>query len=849
MSNTLRKVLAMLLALAMLMSCAVVFAGCNNDETPDNPVVSGDNNNEDTPDVVEPTGMEGVFAGDADKDYGDEATYTYLDYIGGTTGLNWNPHQWETNDDSYVLGYLNTALYDFVLNEDASGYTIIPEAAAEMPVDVTADYVGKFGIAEGEEAKAWKIALNPNVAWSDGTPINADTYIYSMQQLLDPLALNRRADSFYAGDFEVVNAKGYLYSGKTTIEDNSATNAFTMADLVKGDDGVYTALDGAKIFISVTKPSAWCSGNSLADYYNAYGDQNFGTETWDALNALADANGYITVTDEALDLLAGVTTTNPNWGETRDDLYAYMYYEATHPVVNWDEVGLLKTGDYEIVIILAKPVAEAEFYMPYNLSSTWLVKEDLYEANKTWFDAEGNVVEAGAANAASVTNTYCTSVETSACFGPYDLTFYQEDKQLTFTRNENWFGYSDGLHEGQYQTDSISCQVIAEHATAVQAFLNGEIDGVGMDSDDMEIYASSDRLLYTPESYTTKLTFNTNYDKLVELGNNAVVLTIPEFREAFSLAVDREKFCTEYTASHEPGYGLLNYMYCYDPFTGELYRDSEYAMKALVDLYELEYGEGKEYADLEEAYDAITGYDLTKAQALMKTAADKAIADGLWDGTSAIKLDFRVYSSDEIYVKMFNFFNDSIKAAATGSAFEGKIELTMTEDADYYETMYSGNACIIFSTWGGAAMSPFTMLYQCYCDSAEGAGNQMEYGYDTSAVMLDVTLGDKTLNDSLQDWALWCNGNDVEEITSVWGNFADYTYPERCEVFAQLEYAYLDSFVTMPVYYRNSASLLSRKCEYATTDYLQIVGYGGLRFLTYNYTDEEWATAKSSISY
>ncbi len=833
MSNTLRKVLAMLLALAMLMSCAVVFAGCNDDTNNDNPVVSGDNTNEDTPDtpdVVEPTGMEGVYAGDASKDYKDEATYTYLDYIGGTTGLNWNPHQWETSDDSYVLGYLNTALYDFVLNEDLSGYTIIPEAAAEMPVDVTADYVGQYGIVEGEEAKAWKIALNPNVAWSDGTPINADTYIYSMQQLLDPLALNRRADSFYAGDFEVVNARAYLYNGKVSY----GTVGSGLADAYANGTTLY-----------VPMWSFWglegcldADGNECPEYV--------AIDDTVAYRDLAVAEGEDGDWITAQDIYNMYFAAGAAYESYAPD---YLYVASSLPTVTWDEVGLFKTGDYEIVIVLAKPVAEAEFYMPYNLSSTWLVKEDLYEACKTYFDAAGNIVEAGSADAVSVTNTYCTSVETSACFGPYDLTFYQEDKQLTFTRNETWFGYSDGLHEGQYQTDVISCQVIAEHATAVQAFLNGEIDGVGMDSDDMEIYASSDRLLYTPQSYTTKLTFNTDYDKLVELGNNAVVLTIPEFREAFSLAVDREKFCTEYTASHEPGYGLLNYMYCYDPFTGELYRDSEFAMKALVDLYGIEYGEGKEYGDLEEAYDAITGYDLAKAQELMKTAADKAIADGLWDGTSAIKLDLRVYSSDEIYVKMFNFFNDAVKAAATGSAFEGKIELTMTEDADYYNTMYSGNACIIFSTWGGAAMSPFTMLYQCYCDASDGSGNQMEYGFDTSAVNVEITVNGTTLTDSLQDWALWANGNDVDAITSALGNFADYTYAERCEIFAQLEYTYLNTFVTMPLYYRNSASLLSRKVDYATTDYLQIVGYGGLRYLTYNYTDEEWATAKSSISY
>ncbi len=776
------------------------------------------------------TATDGVYNGIDGKDYRDAAEYTYLDYIGGTTGLNWNPHAWETNDDSYVLGYITTPLYDFVLNEDITGYTIICEAAAKLPEDVTAEYVGQYGITEGESAKAWKIALNPDVKWSDGTPINAETYVYSMKQLLDPLALNRRADSFYSGDFEVVNAKAYFYNGKISY------------NVVGSDLDKYVA-DGTTLFVP-----AWsfyglqgckdAEGNECPEYL-AYNDTTLYRDI-----AVEDENE-----DGAWVSGADIYAYFAPGGAYESYAPEYLYVEQSLPKVTFDEVGIKALDDYTILIVTAKSIAEPDFYLPYNLSSTWLVKKDLYESCQTWFDAAGNEVAAGSPDATSVTNTYCTSVATSACYGPYDLTYYELDKQLTFTRNDTWFGYHDDKHFGQYQTDKISCQVISEHKTALQAFLNGEIDGIGLDATDMETYASSDRLLYTPESYTTKISFNTNAEKLKAIGNNAIILTIPEFREAFSLALDREKFCAENTASHVPGFGLLNYMYCYNPFTGELYRDSEYAMKAIVDLYGIEYGEGKDYADLEEAYDAITGYDIAKAKALMATAADKAIADGLWDGTSAIKLDFRVYSSDEIYVKMFNFFNDSIKAAATGSAFEGKISLKMTEDPDYYETMYSGNATIIFTTWGGAAMSPFTMLYQCYCDAADGSGNQMELGYETDKVMVEFTFAGQTIETSLQNWALWCNGNDVEAITPKLGNFADYTYPERCELFAHLEYVYLDSFVTVPMYYRNSASMLSRKLDYATTDYLQLVAYGGLRFATYNYNDTEWATAKSGINY
>ena len=816
-----KKLISLLLVLVMLVGCLAscsfisgLFGSDDDDTTTDD-----NNNNNDNP----ADSTNGIYVGNLNKDYRDTGFYTSLDYIGGTTGLNWNPHTWETNDDSYVLGYITTPLYDFVLNSAANGYTIIPEAAAAMPKDVTADYVGQYGIVAGESAKAWLIELNPLVKWDDGTAINAETYVYSMKQLLDPVALNRRADSFYSGDFEVVNAKAYFYDGKISYStvggdlENAYANGTTLYIDMWGFYGLegaldadgnecpqYVAIDDTVLYCDPADGS-WVSAKDIYDFYFAPG--------------------------------AAYESYAPD----------YLYVSQSLPKVNWDEVGIKAVGEYSLLIVVANPVEEAEFYMPYNLSSPWIVKKDLYESCQTWFNAAGEEVPAGSADAVSVTSTYCTEVAKSVSYGPYTLSYYELDKQLTFTRNESWFGYSDGLHYGQYQTDKISCQVISEHKTALQAFLAGDIDGIGLDSTDMETYASSDRLLYTPESYTTKLSFNTDADKLEEIGGNALVLTIKDFREAFSLAIDREAFCAAYTASHVPGYGLLNYMYCYNPFTGELYRDSDAAKEALVNLYGLEYGDGKDYADLDEAYEAITGYEPTRAKALMQSAAEQFIDMG-WDG-SEIVLDFRVYSSDEIYVKMFTFFDTAIKSVCAGTPFEGKISLQMTEDPDYYETMYSGNATIIFSTWGGAAMSPFSVFYQCYCDASDGSGNQMEYGFDTSKIPVTLTVDGKTVTASLQEWAHWCNGDAVEKINSVLGKYTDYEYSVRCEVFAQLENVHLSNFVAIPLYYRNGASLLSRKVEYATSSYLQLIGYGGIRYMTYNYTDAEWDAVKGNINY
>lgn len=43
------------------------------------------------------------------------------------------------------------------------------------------------------------------------------------------------------------------------------------------------------------------------------------------------------------------------------------------------------------------------------------------------------------------------------------------------------------------------------------------------------------------------------------------------------------------------------------------------------------------------------------------------------------------------------------------------------------------------------------------------------------------------------------------------------------------------------MYYRNVASLTSQKMNVATTDFVQLVAFGGVEYVTYNYDDAAWA--------
>lgn len=773
-----------------------------------------------------------LYKGEEGKDYTDEKVYTYNDYIAGTTNMKWGTVNWETNEDSYVLSKITSGFYNFYLNDTKDGWAIGCDLASELPVDVTSDYVGSYGIEEGDTAKAWKITLNPDACWEDGTPINADSYIYSYQQLLDPIMLNRRADSLYAGDFQIYGAKNYVYQGRTFFN--------ALGETV--EDYLANGGDESQLYVDVT--SFW---NVTAEDGSQYVSITDETPIRD--EAVEDENADEAYVSGKYLYETYLAPGAPNADNAADYVGTMQAYEADY---SFDNVGIFKTGDYEIVFVTTSPVASPDYYVPYNLSSTYLVYEDLWESCKTYFNSNGDQVDADSDDIASITTNYGTSAETTMSFGPYRLDYFELDKQITFTRNDNWFGYKDGKHTGMYQADNISCQVIAEQSTALLAFLNGEIDNVSLVASDMSTYGSSDYIRYTPQPYTTKLTFNTDLAKTTERGTQ--ILTNLNFRKAFSYAIDRNTFAAAYTSAGTAGFGMLNNLYVYDPYTGATYRDSEGAKEALCNLYGMTWGEDGDYEDLDEAYEAITGYDITYAQSLMQQAYDECVADGLYDGESNVEIELRVYQSDDVYVQMFNYLNSCLQAACEGTGFEGKVSMKMVVDADYYETNYSGGADMIFTTWGGATYSPWTVLYECYCDASDGSGQQMEYGFDTSAINVVIDVDGATFTQPLQTWALWADGDVNTVLTSDDGSvtldaFADYSYDTEAEIYGKLEYALLSYYTTTPLYYRNSGSLVSQKGDYAVTQYIDLVEFGGIEYYTFDYDDTEWEAVKGSLTY
>lgn len=753
--------------------------------------------------------------------------YTYNDFTSGGPNT-WNVHTWETNEDSYIIGFTEMGLYDVALNETKDGYVFVPEMAAAKPIDVTAQYVGeKWGITSADKNRAFKIALNPKAVWENGEPINADTYIYSMQELLNPKMLNRRADSYYAGDLVLANAYNYLYSGKTVL---------TPVDVEKEGlsgkwDSLTAAQKGALTFsISNSEWAAYLKDNGYdLDYYFAAA---FGID-------VKPLDGKTLAQIEAdEDLKAILAETLEAWCTDPDEEFGFFCSTVVMPVTEWDEVGLLKTGEYEIVIILEKAI-DPEFDLLYNLAGNWIVYKELYEQCKRPAATEDGLI----------TSTYGTSKETYISYGPYKLDEYQQDKYIHMTKNDKWYGWTDGEHEGQFMTTDISCQIIEKHSTALQMFLKGLVDNIGLTSDDMEKYRGSEYLSVTPESYTSKLTFNTSKAALKDReseGVNKTLLAYTDFRAALSFGLSRSDFTQQNTASHRPGYGLLNYMYCYDPVLGKLYRETAAAKEALVKLY---VGEdwAERYDSLDEAYEAldVNAYDLTYARELLAKAIAAAKEAGDYKAGDTVELDFAFYANDDAYVKMYNWFQAAVDKLVEGTELEGKLKLNMIVDPDYYDSMAAGKLDIIISTWGGAAFAPFGVLSNCYVDDPWGGGQQMEYGFDTSKISVTITYNngeeDVTETHSLKDWADGLNGKFGTDNKDDLRKLTNLSNEQKVVILAALEYAHLKEFATIPLYYRYSAGLDSHRIKPGTDSYLQLIGYGGIRHMTYTMDDAQWS--------
>ena len=834
--KNLTRGIALVLALVMLLA----FAGCK--PAPTDPATQ----------PTEGTKPQGTTPTEGTEPYvwvDDGKQYTYHTY-NTVSPSNWNELTYQDANDTTLMGYLSSSFFSFDFKFDEFGeivpgeFTIKYQAAVGLE-DVSAQYKEEWGLA-GDRGYAFKITLRDGLMWENGDPIVAGDFVYTMKQQLDPLFQNYRADSFYAGSVNLVGAQAYAKQGQSGwfpadgpysvySEDLDAKIIFSLAP-ASDEMPAECSMRGAMGF-PASYDAAACAAYLIGNYLGA--ESAFTAEIAAQMQGKTMAEIKADPAMKAAwDALIGWWQTEPN---EELDFFVTNY---TYPEAAWEDVGLLAPDDHTLIVLMTNPIelideeGNLTYHCAYDFSGLPLVHEATYEANKHE-PAEGSTLW---------TSTYNSSKETSMSWGAYKLESFQSGKEWKVVRNTKWYGYALKENEGLYQTDAIVEEIVAEWGTAWLSFLAGEIDGIGIDPSIAAEYKGSSRAYFTPDDYIQSAQLQSSKEGLEareSAGVNKTILTYKEFRNAMSLAVDRVDYAAKCTTSSLAGFGIFNSMHYYDVANGGVYRNTDEAKKVLCDVYGVDVSK---YESLDKAVESITGYNLEAAKALINEAYAKALADGEISETDKVVLTFGTSTDNEATRRHYDYLSNAWTEMCKGTALEGRIEFEFNASfgSQWANDFRSGGYDICLGGWSGAAWNPGYFLL-AYLDP----GYMYSTAWDTSNTMMTFTMkgvgengADITETMSLLDWYACLNGE--EGCKYDWSEAA-LPNAQRLQLIAALEGQILQVYYTVPMYYSFGASLLSYKVDYITYEYNTFVGYGGLKYMTYNFDDAEWEAEVAKV--
>ena len=792
------------------------------------------------------------------------ATFKQAEYNTTTSVMpsNWNEFTYADNNDTQIMSYIGSSFfeYDYKFVDDkkfnadgsinkegivAGAYTTNYSAATKLE-DVTKTVDAKWGYTDAQKAEggyAWKITLRDDLKWDDGTAITAADFVYSMKQLLDPAFMNFRANTYY-DTLMIKNSKVYFFQNQ---------------------EGTYETI-GSQGFASLQ--AAIDSGKTVyANAWNMWGAEGY-----------KDAEGnecpeWVSITDETeysnadgSDKVSGkfLYEKYAAYLEPGTGYDAAVYVENTNRDVAWESVGIYEVeGENAIVLCLDKAYSflkedgSLSVWAPYYFSSLPVVHQAKYEASKI----------APADGATLWTSNYNSSLETTASWGPYKLAEFEAGSHYKLVKNENWYGWNLEQYKNQYNITAINCRKVEEFATKWMGFLNGSYDDASLQTENVADYLDSKYVYFTSTSTGTfGMQLYSNLSVLKESDNNNGILAIQEFRHAFNLALNRSDIVEKiWPGSSVPCFGLLNVAYYYDIENspeledGGQYRNALVAKEGILRAYGFtQDADGKwsggDLAGLstEDAYDALTGYNPTLAKEKMQAAIDKLLANPEEYGYDANKDITLVYGSSSDSDKQrfrASYLQEVLDGLTAGTALEGKIKVVFdaSAGAQWAEAFRSGATQIGFGYgFSGNAFNPFDII-GAFVNPDDDLNYHMYW--DTTSIPLKLTMpaGDyagagETIEMSIQNWYYCLNGlaeTENQPKTYNWGEgFAPVE--ARLMILSALEEVTIKESRSVMLIADGGGSFLGAKFSYFSEDEHTFMGFGGIRYMEVNYTDDEW---------
>lgn len=875
-----KKLAAIAVSCVMASTMAIGFTACGDDNNQ-----SGNNTNQGGGNNDQGGGNNDQGGGNNNQGGGEE-TYvpkkgTYRTYSSALPS-NWNELTYEDNIDSTMIGFLTSSFvswdYEFdeakggKFNKDGSinSAAIVEDtvnttySAATKLEDVTATVDAKWGYTDEQKAKggyAYKFTLRDDLKWDDGTPIDADDFVYTMKEQLNPDYKHYRYSS-YLDQIALKNASGYV---------NQGSSGWFAADTPYGtfEESVYDKIvfsigssaenqnyGGATCSMRASIGAGDASAEEIADLLIANGVQATVAE-------ILSLQGK-TYTEIAADsTLKGIWDIVIGWWQTDpDEELDFFVTNYTFPQMDFGEVGLYSPSKYELVLCLSAPLADyplnsdgsLNFWAGYYLSGLPLVKEDKYEQCRR-APSQGSTLW---------TTNYNTSKDTTASWGPYKLTDYQAGKSYTLELNEYWYGWNMEEYKNQYNVTKYTCEKVEQPSTKWMGFLNGTYDDIAIDREHADEYRNSKYTFFTvdPAQYGASLYANLNV--LKQSGRNNGILAIPEFRKAFSMAIDRADYNSTLYTADRPLLGLLNEAYYHDVENGALYRNSDQAKKALLKAYgyyEEEDGTWSngalvDHFEFEEAYETLSGYDLNYAKQLLEEAYAEVMADPAaygYDPQKPIQIKYGTYVDNTSTQNHYKYFQEVVKNLTDGTSLEGKVQVifdTSFSSAGIYDSFKSGEYELAAGLgWGNAPFNPFYMI-GCYIKPDTSYSGY----WDTYSEMMTFKMpgeegeyegAGQEFTMSLMNWYnCLCHYEDSRNVYTFDWSAIDNEY--RLDLLAAIEEYLLCQYYFIPTTSANNATMLGAKFSYITNQYNSFMDRGGIRYMVVNYTDSEWTSYVSA---
>ena len=807
----------------------------------------------------------GVFAACGPKEEPvTPATFKQAEYNTTTQTMpsNWNEFTYADNNDTQIMSYIGSSFfeYDYKFADDkkfnadgsinkegivAGAYTTNYSAATKLE-DVTATVDAKWGYTAEQKAEggyAWKITLRDDLKWDDGTKITAADFVWSMKQLLDPAFMNFRANTYY-DTLMIKNSKVYFFQNQ---------------------EGTYETI-GSQGFASLQ--AAIDSGKTV--YANAW-------NMWGAEGYL-DAEGnecpeWVSITDETV--YSNADGSDKISGKMLYDGYAAylepgtgydaaVYVENTNRDVAWESVGIYEVeGENALVLCLDKTYSflkedgSLSVWAPYYFSSLPVVHKEKYEASKI----------APAEGATLWTSNYNSSLATTASWGPYKLVEFEAGEHYRLEKNENWYGWNLEQYKNQYNITAINCRKVEDPSPRWMGFLDGSFDDAALDTDNVADYLDSKYVYFTSTSTGTfGMQLYSNLSVLKESENNNGILAIQEFRHAFNLALNRSDIVEKiWPGTAVPCFGLLNVAYYYDIENspeledGGQYRNALIAKEGILRAYGFTQGadgkwSGGDLSNLstEDAYDALTGYNPTLAKEKMQAAIDKLLANPEEYGYDATKDITLVYGSSADNDKQrfrADYLQDVLNGLTKGTALEGKIKIKFdaSAGAQWAEAFRSGATQIGFGYgFSGNAFNPFDII-GAFVNPDDSLNYHMYW--DTSSIPMTLTMpaGDydgagEEITMSIQNWYFCLNGLAATENQAKTYNWSEGYAPveARLMILSALEEVTIKESRSVMLIADGGGSFLGAKFSYFSDVEHTFMGFGGIRYMEVNYTDDEW---------